>query len=74
MLETQKAVLEKSLKYEREDKISLERALAQKTEKLRMIEEGPSGVLELSTKLKSQAELLSSLKEVSYHRRVYWFA
>ena len=74
MLETQKAVLEKSLKYEREDKIKLEKALAEKTERLRVIEEGPSGVLDLSTKLKSQAEFLSSLKEVSYYRLVDQFA
>lgn len=65
MLEKQKEVLEKSLKYEREDKLALQKTVAELKIRLENIEKGPEGVNDLSKKLLSQTKNLEEVREVS---------
>lgn len=68
-MEKQKEVLEKSLKYEREDKQALQKTVAELRGKLENIEKGPEGVNDLTKKLQSQTKNLEEVREVSVYKR-----
>jgi len=66
LLLKQKALLENSLRHEREERRILENNMIEMKRRVRELQEGPDGLIELSESLNKQARRFEELKQVSF--------